>query len=312
MPVKNEEQFVLKSVQSILLQTYKNFEFIIIDDGSTDKTFEILESIKDERIKLFKRESSGLIEQLNFGLNQAKGEFIARMDADDLVSPEKLETQIDFLLNNNDIHLVGTNFYFIDEIGRIVMQKNLPELHKDIEFMMPFIDSVLHSSILTYKKVLLDSGGYDKEYYCAEDDELFLRLLSLGYKTHNIQKHLYKYRLVKRPQNYYDTQKVNYYKCGLKYMENCCKEKNGEYYLRMGLLEYYRGSIKNSRMNLLKCLKFGNIKKKFVLRYLPLTFLGENIVNFLRKKEITSKVNSCVNKIFKFDTYRIEGSKVIK
>jgi glycosyltransferase involved in cell wall biosynthesis len=312
MPVKNEEKYIFGSVQSVLLQTYKNFELIIIDDGSIDKTVNIIESLKDERIKLYKKENNGLVEQLNFGIMVAKGEFIARMDADDLVNPEKLEMQLNFLLSNNDIHLVGTNFQFIDSNNDILMEKKLPEFHKDIEFMMPFIDSVLHSSILTYKNVLVDSGRYNKEYYCAEDDELFLRLLSLGYKMHNIQKPLYKYRLVERSYDYYETQKVNYYKCGIKYLDNQYKEKGGEYYLKLGLLEYYRGSIKKSRLNLLKCIKYKNVKKKFIFRYLPLTFLGDRIFNFLRKRNITSKVNSLVNKKFNFDTYKITGSRVMK
>lgn len=312
MPVKNAEKFIRDSVQSILAQTYKNFEFIIIDDGSTDNTREIIESIKDERIKFYKNESAGLIEQLNFGLNKSNGEFVARMDADDTVSPEKLEMQINYLLNNKDIHLVGTNFVFMNENGKSLMTKNLPEEHEDIEFMMPFIDSVLHSSILTYKKVLHDSGGYDKEYFSAEDDELFLRLLSLGYKMHNIQKTLYKYRLVERPYEYYEMQKTNYYKCGIKYLEKHYPEKKGEYYLRMGLLEYYRGSIKKSREYLLKTLKYKDIKRKYLLRYLPVTFLGGKIVNFLRKKKITSKFNSYFNKKFNYDTYNISGSDVKK
>ena len=312
MPVRNAEGFVYESVQSILSQTYKDFEFIIIDDGSTDKTFEILESIDDDRIKLYKRENKGLIEQLNFGLKEAKGEFVARMDADDIVSPEKLELQLDFLLKNKDIDLVGTNFCFIDEKGKLFMKKKLPEKNEDIEFMMPFIDSVLHSSILTYKKVLIDSGGYDKEFYCAEDDELFLRLLSLGYKMYNIQKPLYKYRLVNRPDEYYEFQKINYYKCSLNYIENYYREKGGEYFLRLGLLEYYRGSLKKARTLLIKCLKYRNIKKKFIFRYLPITLLGDKVVNFLRKKKITSRINSYFNKNFKIDTYNVDGSKIRK
>jgi glycosyltransferase involved in cell wall biosynthesis len=312
MPVKNAEKYVRDSVQSILTQTYKNFEFIIIDDGSTDGTRKIIESIKDERIKFYKKESDGLIEQLNFGLNEAKGEFVARMDADDTANPEKLEMQINYMLNNPDIQLVGTNFTFINEDGKPLMYKRLPEEHKDIEFMMPFIDSVLHSSILTYKKVLVDSGGYNKDYFSAEDDELFLRLLSLGYKMHNIQRSLYKYRLVERSFEYYEMQKTGYYKCGLKYLDNHYAEKTGEYYLRMGLLEYYRGSIKKSRENLLKSLKYKDIKRKYFFRYIPVTFLGDKIVNFLRKKKITSKVNSYFNKKFKYDTYNITGSDVKK
>lgn len=312
MPVKNEEKYIFESVKSILAQTYGNIELIIIDDGSEDKTLEVVESFNDNRIRIYKRKACGLIDQLNFGLCEAKGEYIARMDADDVASPEKLQVQMNFLKNNSGIHIVGTNFSFINENGELIIHKKLPEQHSDIAFMMPFIDSVLHSTILTYKKVLIESGGYDKEYYCAEDDELFLRLLLLGYKMHNIQKPLYKYRLVARPYDYYETQKVNYYKCGIKYLENYYKEKNGEYYLRLGLLEYYRGSIKKARANFLKCLRFKSIRKKYILRYLPLTFLGERIVNLLRRKNITSRINSFVNKAFNYDTYNIEGEKVLK
>jgi glycosyltransferase involved in cell wall biosynthesis len=312
MPVKNAEKYVYDSIQSILSQTYRNFEFIIIDDGSTDKTFEVIEKIKDKRIRLFKNENRGLIEQLNFGINEAKGEFIARMDADDVAIPEKLELQVDFLLSNKDIHLVGTNFDFIDDNGKALMNKRLPEKHNDIEFMMPFIDSVLHSSMLTYKKVLVDAGGYNREFNCAEDDELFLRLLSLDYKMHNIQKTLYKYRLIERPYEYYEAQRIGYYKCGLNYLENRYKEKSGEYYLRMGLLEYYRGSIKKARENLLKCLEYKSIRKKNVLRYLLVSLLGNRIVNFLRKKKISSKINAYISKNFNYDTYNIEGTKAKK
>lgn len=312
MPVRNAEAYIRDSVESILSQTYGEFEMLIIDDGSADGTAEIARSFRDRRIKLFKRENLGLIEQLNFGLGQSCGEYVARMDADDIAHPEKLQHQIDFLEKNKDIQLVGTNFEFIDETGKTLMQKKLPEFHADIEFMMPFIDSVLHSSILTYKKVLLDSGGYDMNYSSVEDDELFLRLLTLGYKMHNLQKTLYKYRLIERPYEHYENQNVNFYRCGIKYLENICREKNGEYYLRLGLLEYYRGSIKSARINLLKCLKYKGIKKRMLFRYLPVTFLGSSIVNYLRKKKITSKINSFFNNKFKVDTYGIEGSKVKK
>lgn len=312
MPVKNAEKYIRDSVSSILDQTYKNFEFIIIDDNSTDKTSEIIESIKDDRIRFYKRESRGIIEQLNFGLIEAKGEFIARMDADDIVSPEKLEEQINFLLSNKDIHLVGTNFAFIDEQGKLLIYKRLPEDQKNIEFMMPFIDSVLHSSILTYKKVLVDAGGYNRNYSYAEDDELFLRLLSLGYKMHNIQKILYKYRVIEREFGHYEKQNEQYYKCSMDYLENYYAKKEGEYYLRMGLLEYYRGSIKKSKEYLLKSLKFKDIKRKYFFRYFPVTLLGDKIVNYLRRKKISSKINYYFNRKFEFDSYNISGAEVKK
>jgi len=307
LPVKNAEPFIKDAVDSILNQSYRNFELIVIDDGSSDRTVNILESYNDERIVIFKRENLGLIAQLNFGLNVSKGNLIARMDADDIAHPEKLRTQYDFLENNNDIHLVGTNFEFIDDNGKTIMQKKLPERHEEIEFMMPFIDSVLHSSILTYKNVLADSGGYNPDYSAVEDDELFLRLLSKGYKMHNIQKSLYRYRLIERPFSHYENQNILYYKCGLQYLENKYSEKNGEYYLRRGLLEYYRGSIKEARKNLIAGLRYGGIKKRIIFRYLPVTFLGGAVLNFLRKKRITSRINSFFNNKFKVDTYNVRG-----
>jgi len=309
----NAEEYIYDSVQSILSQTYKSFElFLIIDDGTTDRTLEIIESIKDKRIKLFKRKGRGLIEQLNFGIQEANGELIARMDADDIAFPEKLEIQVNFLLNNPGIQMVGTNFYFINEKGKILTEKKLPEKSEDIEFMMPFIDSVLHPTILTYKKVLIDSGGYDIKYRYAEDDELFLRLLLMGCKMYNIQKSLYKYRIIDRPYEYYVTQNVGYYKCGMEYLDNYYEEKNGDYYFRLGMLEYYRGSIKKARESFLRCLKFKSIKKKIVLRYLPLTFLGSRIVNFLRKYNILSKINLYIRKSFNYDTFNIKKTKIKK
>lgn len=312
MPVKDAEAYIKDSVESILSQSYGDFELLIIDDGSADRTAEIAESYKDKRIQLYKRENLGLVEQLNYGLSKSKGDYIARMDADDIALPEKLQLQIDFLEKNKDIHIAGTNFEFIDAKGKTIMFKKLPEFHNDIEFMMPFIDSVLHSSILTYKKVLVDSGGYDRNFSSVEDDELFLRLLTLGYKMHNIQKTLYRYRLIERPYGHYEMQNAKYYGCGIDYLENRYKEKNGEYYLRLGLLEYYRGSIKSARINLLNCLKYKEIKKRVVFRYLPVTFLGTGIVNYLRRKKITSKINSFFNNKFRVDTYGIEGAKVNK
>lgn len=312
MPVKNTEKYIYDSVQSILSQTYNNFELIIIDDGSTDRTVEIIERIKDERIKLYKRDSKGLIEQLNFGLQEARGELIARMDGDDIALQEKLKMQIEYLSQNPDVQIIGTNFYFIDENNKVIINKNLPEHHENIEFMMPIIDSVLHTSILTYKKVLVDSGGYSNEYQSSEDIELFLRLISQGYKMHNLQKPLYKYRMTDKPHEYYEKQKSNHYKIGLMYLENFYKEKNGNYYFRMSLLEYYRGSIKMAKENLLKCLKFKDVKKRYVFRYLPVALLGDRIVNFLRKKKISSKINFLIKNSFNYDTYNIIGEKIKK
>ena len=109
MPVFNEEKFIAAAIKSILDQTFKDFEFLIIDDGSTDKTAEIVENFKaqDKRIILVKKKKSGLIACLKEGISLSRGNFIARMDADDIAFPYRLSKQFDYLLKNSNIDLVG-------------------------------------------------------------------------------------------------------------------------------------------------------------------------------------------------------------
>jgi len=311
MPVYNDELHIGESIDSILRQTFKQFELLIIDDGSTDGTANIISKYSDERIKFFQRIHSGLISQLNFGLSVSNGDFIARMDSDDISLPEKLMMQYEYLNANSNIDIVGTCFYFINEKGENLLLKINPEYHKDIEFMMPMIDCLLHSTMLIRKKTLIDAGGYKDGYLHAEDDELFLRLLSNNYKFHNLQKPLYKYRISERNSEYYNRHKENSYKCSLIYLNNFYKNKNsgkekGYFYFRRALLEYYKGSISIARKYFLK--SFFYIPDKFfkILRYLIFTFLGHNIFNYLRRKNITKALNHFFINKFKIDTHNIK------
>ena len=115
MPVYNGDQFLDKSIKSILNQTFNNFEYIIINDGSTDDSLKIIESYKDRRMKIISySKNMGITFALNNGLNVAKGDYIARQDQDDISCPDRFMLQIEYL-ENNDVDLVDTNFIFIDE-----------------------------------------------------------------------------------------------------------------------------------------------------------------------------------------------------
>lgn len=117
MSVHNEERFLGASIESILNETYKNFEFIIVDDKSTDNSLEIIKKYqkKDKRIRIIKNEENiGLTKSLNRALKLAKGEFIARQDASDISKKERLAEQINFLKENSDYSVVGTDLYFIN------------------------------------------------------------------------------------------------------------------------------------------------------------------------------------------------------
>ncbi len=113
MPCYNVEKYVASAINCILAQTFENFEFIIINDGSSDKTDEIISGFSDKRIKYFNRARKGIVEQLNFGISVSSADIIARMDADDSCLPDRLNIQYNFLKEHKDISLVGTNFILI-------------------------------------------------------------------------------------------------------------------------------------------------------------------------------------------------------
>ncbi len=117
MPVYNGQDFVSKAIESILGQTFSDFEFIIINDGSTDRTLKILESYqkKDKRIVLLNQENKGIAKSLNRGIAKAKGDYIARQDADDISFPDRLRNQVEFLDNNKDVGFLGCSCEMIDE-----------------------------------------------------------------------------------------------------------------------------------------------------------------------------------------------------
>ena len=138
MSVYNAEKFLNSAIESITNQTFTDFEFIIIEDCSTDKTLEILKEFKekDNRIKIIKKEKNegpkGFIKNLNVGLNMAQGKYIARMDADDISLPERFQKQVIFLENNPEISMVGAQIDFINEKNEIIGEKIGALEHEEI------------------------------------------------------------------------------------------------------------------------------------------------------------------------------------
>ena len=309
MPVYNSSEFLRSSLECILNQTYTNFEFIIIDDGSSDNTSQIIESYSDTRIKYIKSEHKGFIYQLNYGLEISKGEFIARMDGDDLTHLERFEKEVEILTSDKTITLVGTNFYYVNHKGKILQSKNFPEFNEDIEFMMPVIPSILHGSMMVYKSALIDVGGYDPDNF-SEDPVLFMKLLSAGFKMYNIQEFLYSYRIVNKPEVYYRKHFEDYYKYSVKYLNKLYQNKKelevkSVYNYRRGLVEYYIGKPSESRKYFKECLHSHDISKLSVLRYYLISYLGNELLDFIRKKNIAARINFLIHKIFKIDTNKI-------
>lgn len=184
-----------KSIDSILNQTYSNFEFIICDDGSSDNTLDVLNELaqKDTRIKIVSyTKNKGLANALNYCLEFCKGDFIARQDDDDISYPKRFETEIKFLLKYTQFGFVGTiaDIYDNDGIWKKYSLSSKP-LKKDFLWNSPFI----HPSVMFRKEILDSVNGYrvSWETMRAEDYDLFMRLYAEGVRGYNIQKVLYSY-----------------------------------------------------------------------------------------------------------------------
>lgn len=197
MPVYNAEKYLDEAIESILKQTYKDFEFIIINDGSTDKSLEIIEKYKkqDERIVLISRENRGLIASLNEGIKKAKGKYIARMDADDISLANRFMLQIE-LMDNEDADLCGCHFFLINEyndyIGSYIVPLDFSEFLIHLSVTTPFA----HPSVIIKKDFLEKnklSYGSTKHQH-AEDYSLWTEMWKKKAKFVNVNSFLFKYR----------------------------------------------------------------------------------------------------------------------
>lgn len=192
MSVYNSEKYLAEAIDSILNQTYTNFEFIIINDGSTDNSLAIIQAymLEDSRIVLISRENRGLPYSLNEGVSIAKGEYIARMDADDISLPSRLEEQIDFMQKNN-IDVCGSSIQVFGENIRNKI-KIYPTSNNEIKFVLILMSPFAHPTVIM-KHTIFDKVKYNN-FKTAQDYDLWTQVALQGYKMANLDKVLLKYR----------------------------------------------------------------------------------------------------------------------
>jgi glycosyltransferase involved in cell wall biosynthesis len=197
MPVYNAERYVAEAVQSILDQTFRDFELLIIDDGSTDRSPEILGEYarRDGRLRLVRRENRGLVATLNELIGLAQGELIARMDADDLALPRRFERQVAFLRAHPEVVVVGSRVVAVDPDGDELFEMCSEQTHEEIDAAhLKGIGGILcHPAVIMRADAVRSVGGYRTEFHLSEDLDLWLRLAEVG-RLHNIQETLLKYR----------------------------------------------------------------------------------------------------------------------
>ncbi|MDT8284421.1 MAG: glycosyltransferase [Thermovirgaceae bacterium] len=199
MTVYNGAPYVARSIGSVLEQTYPNFEFIIVDDGSKDETWEILTSLaeRDKRISLLRNEENlGIPKSANRGLAIVKGRFLARQDADDWSYPARLEKQLDYLRAHKDCVALGTRMLVVDGADRPIRLYDVRTTHEEIDafHMNGFGGMLAHPSMVARTKIVRETGGYREEFPLAEDYDLFLRLAEVG-RLHNLPDVLVRYNM---------------------------------------------------------------------------------------------------------------------
>lgn len=194
MAVYNGEKFIREAIESVLNQTEKDFEFIIVDDGSTDKSADIIKSFSDPRIQYEKRLHRGLIESLNHGLFISKGAYIARMDADDRSMPMRFEKQLARFLADENLAVCGSWASVIDDEGASRGELSYPKIfEEEIKKYALLHNPFIHPSVMIKKSVLREVGFYRNFWKNIEDYELWTRIV-FKYETANIGENLLEYR----------------------------------------------------------------------------------------------------------------------
>ncbi len=283
IPCYNAEKYVEQAVRSIMNQTYKNQEILCTDDCSIDSTLSILERLatEDSRIRIIRHtENKKLIFTLNELVQESKGDYIARMDADDISLPERLEKQFVFLQNNLDISFCGTNAWHINENGKKIGKSCLPLTPEDNKFFLPFYSTFYHPTVMARAEVFKENP-YSPDFVHAEDYELWCRLVfEKGIRAENLSDRLFLYRMNSQgiSQKNVERQKENSAKIFL--TKNILKDNKNfhcnvyfnhsfecveiENYLKSQQTLLNRTRAKYSKIPFIKMLSFCKHKKLFI------------------------------------------------
>lgn len=310
MSVYNGEKYLCEAIESILNQTFYDFEFIIIDDGSSDKTAKIINSYNDSRIKFFSQSNHGLVYSLNFAINLAEGVYVARMDADDISLPTRLEKQYLFMKENPDCVALGVNAMIIDKDGVELFTTTYQSFNESNTLNIRDNNPLIHGSVVLEKSSLEKAGGYNSRIkHFIEDDLLWLDLFKLG-RICVLEEVLYKYRIVpssiskqvsgksgkklnKISNEYYISGKLS--EESIRYINSLVGRKNSkklesQYYCYVGKIHFeYKNNIPLGKQYFQKAIKLNLLNYKAYFN-LFLTYLNYNSAIIIKKMMKKSKL----------------------
>jgi len=198
MSVYNDSLYLVDAIKSILSQSFCDFEFIIVDDGSTDNSASIICKFNDSRIKLLTQEHNGLSSALNYGILNSTGCLVIRMDADDISLPNRIEKQVKFMEKNPEIALIGGSANLIDNDKKILGKRLVPSDEVVILDILPYSCPMIHPTLCFRRELFDNIGGYREIFTYSQDYDFILRAVDLGYRIANIPSILLKYRTNKK------------------------------------------------------------------------------------------------------------------
>lgn len=296
IPTYNREQMIKEAIESVLSQTYKDFEIIVVDDGSTDNTKKVLGPYKD-KIKYLRRENKGAAAARNTGIKHARGKYIGFLDSDDLWRPTKLEKQVEILDKYKDISVVYSNFIKIDENNRIIntsdIKKYFPSGYIFREILLRKATCFLVQTLLMRKKCFEEIGYFDTELKKGHDRDMIVRL-ARKYRFYGIKRNLFMFRIhnLTSRLSAWNTKIIEYY--DFKFLDKLFKIQGSNldrkikkklfsiYYFRAGL-----GYIRKEKDLFLARKRFllAILNNPFKLRayiYFFSTLVGIKGLNFIR------------------------------
>ena len=195
MPAYNAGKYIREAINSVLDQTFGDFELMIVNDGSTDDTLNVVSSFEDSRIVVIHQGNKGVASALNTGLKYARAPYIARFDADDICYPNRLQVQYDFITAHPEYSIIGSEADYIDTVGEFLFKHQLAGYtYEEIRQLDVSICPMIHSCVLYKKDVIINAGGYNVHAYTFEDHFLWANLLKTE-KACNLPQALIQVRL---------------------------------------------------------------------------------------------------------------------
>lgn len=210
MPAHNAQKYIASAIESILYQTFKKFELIIINDASSDKTLDTIKSFlrKDPRVKIINNDTRlDIAASLNKGINMAQSNIIARMDADDIALPQRLELQYKIINSSKNIAVVGANIVILDTDENEIAVRNYPMSSKELKNCLFKYSPFAHPVVMFRKDIFEEVGKYNQKYSPTEDLDLWFRL-GRKYEFASILKPLLKYRLSEKSSSHMGLREV--------------------------------------------------------------------------------------------------------